>query len=253
MSPSAHRLATIAQKLDGPMPDPAQGVFETTLVAGGTALEVDAHLARLEASLDALYGLPVPPDAHELIANAAAGTELGRLRLTVVPDGSASVRVAAVDPELVFPSWERAVELAPIAVPGGIGAHKWADRRLLERAEAEVAPAVPLVVDSDGAPLEGSRGNLFLVRDGIALTPPTDGRLLPGIARALAIETARGLGIEVREEPIGADQLAEAGEAFLTGGVRGVEPIRRCVGVSEWDSGEVTARVAAELRRRWLD
>jgi para-aminobenzoate synthetase/4-amino-4-deoxychorismate lyase len=252
MSPSAHRLATIAQRLDGPRPDPAEGVFETTLVVDGKALGVDAHLARLESSLDVLYGLPLPAEARGLIADAAAGTELGRLRLTVVPGAEPSVRTAAVESELVFPGWDRAVELAPVAVPGGIGAHKWADRRLLELAEAEVGPAVPLVVDSDGAPLEGSRGSLFLVRGGTVVTPPADGRLLPGITRAQAIEAARGLGIEVREEPVGPDDLAEADEAFLTGAVRGVEPVRRCVGVSEWDFGEVTARVAAELRRLWL-
>jgi para-aminobenzoate synthetase/4-amino-4-deoxychorismate lyase len=172
-----------------------------------------------------------------------------------VPDAegtTASVRVAEVDRALVFPDWDAAVELAPVTVPGGIGAHKWADRRLLERAEAEVAPAVPLVVDADGAPLEGSRGSLFLVRGGTVVTPPADGRLLPGITRAQAIEAARALGIEVREEPVGPDELADSDEAFLTGAVRGVEPARRCLGVSEWDSGEVTARVAAELRRVWL-
>ncbi|MBA3264555.1 MAG: aminotransferase class IV [Thermoleophilaceae bacterium] len=255
MCPNAHRLATIAQRIDGPTPDPAEGVFETTLVVDGKAVEVDAHLARLESSLDALYGLPLPAEAAGLVANAAHGTALGRLRLTAVPAAgaaTASVRVAEVDRALVFPDWDRAVELAPVAVPGGIGAHKWADRRLLERAEAEVGPAVPLVVDSDATPLEGSRGNLFLVCGAVVITPPADGRVLPGITRARAIEAARGLGIELREQPLGPDDLADAGEAFLTGGVRGVEPVRRCVGVSEWDFGEVTARVAAELRRSWL-
>jgi para-aminobenzoate synthetase / 4-amino-4-deoxychorismate lyase len=252
MSLNAHRLATIAQRLDAPVPDPAKGVFETTLVVNGKAVEVDAHLARLESSLDVLYGLPLPVEARDLIADAAAGTPLGRLRLTVVPGAGPSVKTAAVDRELVFPDWDRAVELAPVAVPGGIGAHKWADRRLLELAEAEVGPAVPLVVDSDGALLEGSRGNLFLVRDGTVVTPPADGRLLPGIARAGAIAAARELGIEVREAPAGADELADADEAFLTGGVRGVESVRRCIGVAEWDSDELTARVAAELRRLWL-
>jgi para-aminobenzoate synthetase/4-amino-4-deoxychorismate lyase len=252
MSPNAHRLAMIAQRFDGPLPDPVEGVFETTLVVDGTALAVDAHLARLEASLDALYGLPLPADARGQIADAAAGLELARLRLTVAPGAEPSVRTAVIDRELVFPSWERAVELAPVAVPGGIGAHKWADRRLLELAEGEVGPAVPLVVDSGGEPLEGSRGSLFLVRDGTVVTPPADGRILPGITRAQVIEAARGLGIELREQPVGADDLVDADEAFLTGAVRGVEPARRCVGVSEWDFGEVTARVAAELRRVWL-
>jgi para-aminobenzoate synthetase / 4-amino-4-deoxychorismate lyase len=246
----AKRMST---QMDGPMPDPAQGVFETTLVVGGRALAVDAHLERLAASLSALYGIEPPPDAAQLIAEAAEGMVLGRLRLTVAPGAEATVVVANVDEDVVFPPWERAVQLAPVVVPGGIGAHKWADRRLLSAAEAEVAPAVPLVVDSDGAVLEGSRGSLFLASEDALVTPPADGRLLPGITRAQAIEAAGALGIELREEPVSVEALAAADEVFLTGAVRGVEPVRACAGVGEWDSGRLTARVSAELRGIWLD
>jgi branched-subunit amino acid aminotransferase/4-amino-4-deoxychorismate lyase len=52
----------------------------------------------------------------------------------------------------------------------------------------------------------------------------------------------RDLGLELREEPVDPDS---ADEVFFTGGVRGVEP-------AEQASGELTARVAAELRVRWL-
>ena len=38
----------------------------------------------------------------------------------------------------------------------------------------------------------------------------------------------------------------------MTGAVRGVEPVASCEGVAEWDSGELTARVGAELRALWL-
>jgi para-aminobenzoate synthetase / 4-amino-4-deoxychorismate lyase len=161
--------------------------------------------------------------------------------------------VAAVDEDLVFPAWGGAVELAPVLVPGGIGAHKWADRRLLDQADAEAAPAVSLVVDSDGAALEASRGNLFAVRADALVTPPTDGRLLPGITRAEAIDAARRLRIDLREEAVSLHALAAADEVFLTGGVRGVEPVRSCRGVAEWGAGEVTAQVGAELRRCWLE
>jgi para-aminobenzoate synthetase / 4-amino-4-deoxychorismate lyase len=250
MARDAHRAALTALRLDGPMPDPAEGVFSTTLVTDGRAVEVEAHLARLRASLDALYGQPLPAGLPELVADGAAGITLGRLRLTVVPGAEATVRAAQVDPALVFP--ERAGDLAPVTVPGGIGGHKWADRRLLDQAQAELEPALPLVLDAGGAPLETSRGNLFVVHDGAVVTPPTDGRLLPGIARARTIEVARRAGIEVHERAIGIDELVAADEVFTTGGVRGVEPVRRCVGLAEWDSGEVTARVAAELRRLWL-
>jgi para-aminobenzoate synthetase / 4-amino-4-deoxychorismate lyase len=239
-----------ALRLDGPVPDPAEGVFETTLVVDGRAVEVDAHLARLEASLDVLYGESLPADARSLIADGAAGLALGRLRLTVVPGTQPSVRVAEVDAALVFP--ELAVDVAPVTVPGGIGPHKWADRRLLDQAQAQLEPAVPLVLDSDGTPLEGSRSNLFVARDGSLATPPTDGRILPGVARARAIEVARTAGIEVSERALTLDELAAADEVFMTGGVRGVEPVGRCAGLGEWDSGEFTARVRAGLQRAWL-
>jgi len=237
-------------RYDSLKPDPAQGVFETTLVANGAAVEVDAHLARLEASLDELYDMALPPQARSLIEEGAAGLELGRLRLTVVPGDEPSVRTAAVDAALVFPM--KPTDLAPVTVPGGIGSHKWADRRLLDQAQAELEPAVPLVLDSDGTPLEGSRSNLFVARDGSLATPPTDGRILPGVARARAIEVARAAGIEVSERALTIDELAAADEVFMTGGVRGVEPIRRCAGVGEWDSGEFTARVRAGLQHAWL-
>ena len=111
MATDAPRPATIAQGLDGPLPDPAEGVFETTLVVDGKALELDRHLARLESSLDVLYGEPLPPGARELVTDAAAGVELGRVRLTVLPGGGASAAAVPVDAALVFPGWDRAVEL----------------------------------------------------------------------------------------------------------------------------------------------
>jgi para-aminobenzoate synthetase/4-amino-4-deoxychorismate lyase len=232
------------------MPDPAAGVFGTTLVADGRAVELDALLARLEASVAALYGHHVPAGARELVTEGVAGRALGRMRLTVVPGADPDVRVAEVDRALLFPA--QGLELAPVTVPGGIGAHKWADRRLLDQAQAQLEPAMPLVLDEDGSPLETSRANVFIVKDGALVTPPLDGRLLPGIARARVIELARGAGIEVRERAIGIDELVEADEVFVTGGVRGVEPVARCAGLGEWDSGGLTARVRAELRRAWL-
>jgi para-aminobenzoate synthetase / 4-amino-4-deoxychorismate lyase len=231
-------------------PDPAHGVFETTLVIDGRAVEVDAHLARLEASLRMLYDMPLPMGTRALIDEGAAGLALGRLRLTVVPGEEPTVRTAEVDSALIFPS--QGSEIALVTVAGWNGAHKWADRELLGGFEAELAPAVPVLVDEDGSVLEGSRSNLFAVRDGAVITPPTDGRILPGIARARAIEVARATGIEVVEGALSVDDLAAADEVFMTGGVRGVEPVGRCAGLGEWDSGEFTARVRAGLQHAWL-
>jgi para-aminobenzoate synthetase / 4-amino-4-deoxychorismate lyase len=231
------------------------GVFETTLVVDGGALALDRHLARLEVSVWELYRQPAPADARGLVEEAAGGTALGRLRLTVAPGAggklAAEASVAPVDEREVFPAWDLAVELAPTVVPGGVGAHKWADRRLLERAEADLAPALPLIVDDDGSALEASRGNLFVAIGGTLVTPAADGRLLPGITRQRAIETAQALGFAVREQALDLEALAGADEAFLTGAVRGVEPVRACAGVAAWGEGPFTALVAAALRLVW--
>jgi para-aminobenzoate synthetase/4-amino-4-deoxychorismate lyase len=215
-------------------------------VAGGEPVELEAHLARLAASTRALYGQEPPPAAEALVREAARPLELGRLRLDVVPGEGPRVKVAEVEPAAVFPSSERAVELAEVVVPGGIGGHKWSDRRLLDRAQAELGEAAPLVVDDDGTVLEISRGNVFAVHGGALVTPAADGRLLPGIARARVLELAAELGIAAEERVLSTDELAQADEVFVTGSVRGVEPVRG-------REGDVTATVRDGLRRLWLE
>lgn len=239
-------------KIDTPLPEPERGVFETMLVLTGKPVELDPHLARMEASLSDLYGLKLPPDARDLVFAAAADTELGRLRLDVSPQDGNGVRVADVDAALVFPPFGAGLELRPVEVPGWNGAHKWADRRLLERADAEAGGDGPLLVEA-GDVLETSRGSLFAAFGGALVTPPLDGRILPGVTRALAIEVARAEGIEVREEPLPLERLGDADELFATGAVRGVEPVRAVYGVRDWLEGSITPRVAAALRARWFD
>jgi para-aminobenzoate synthetase/4-amino-4-deoxychorismate lyase len=94
-------------------------------------------------------------------------------------------------------------------------------------------------VDEDGSVLEASRANVFVVENGSVVTPPADGRLLPGVTRARVVELAG-----VREEPIDLDRLHAADEVFLTGSVRGVEPVAG-------RDGPVTRLVAGRLRRHW--
>ncbi len=233
------------------------GVFETMLVVEGRAVEIDAHLARLGASLGELFGDEMPKGARDLVEERARGAKLARLRLAVRPDGAggleAEVVTAEVEPELVFPGRERAVELRGLVVEGGLGAHKWVDRGLLEQAEAGAPPGeIPLLLDSDGTVLEASRANVFAVRDGALTTPALDGRILPGIARARTIEVATALGIEVRERDMALADLQDAEEVFLTGSVRGIEPVRSLDGAELRADGSLATRIASALRDRWL-
>lgn len=237
-----------------PPPDPQQGVFETLLVAGGRPVELEAHLARLAASLRELFGAALGAEAGELVATEAAGLRLGRLRLDARPRNGGvelAARSAEVDPAAVSP--ERAAALRSLLVPGGLGSHKWADRALLERAEAEMPDgAAALLVDAEGSVLEASRASVFAVRAGVLVTPPLDGRILPGVARAAAVEVAREAGLEVREESLTAADLTAAEEVFLTGSVRGVEPAGSLDSAALSPPGELSRLLASGLRRRWL-
>lgn len=72
---------------------------------------------------------------------------------------------------------------------------------------------------------ECTQSNLFVVKDGAALTPPLDAGLLPGITRAFLFEVGAEAGIPVREAVLRDDDLLGADEAFLTSTTREVVPI----------------------------
>jgi para-aminobenzoate synthetase/4-amino-4-deoxychorismate lyase len=217
-------------------------------VREGRPVELAAHLARLGASVAGLYAQRVPDGVEDLVADHARGVRRGWLRLTVAPNGGAAlatdVRVANVYNALVFPAFSRAARLSRLVVPGGLGAYKWADRRLVQTAEGN--GLVPLITDSDGTVLEASRANVFVVERGTIATPPADGRILAGVTRQRVLELT-----PVREEPVSFERLLAADEVFLTGSVRGVEPVRACDGIREWAEGTLTPLVSDELRRRW--
>ncbi|HEX3561716.1 MAG TPA: aminotransferase class IV [Solirubrobacterales bacterium] len=238
-----------------PHADPGLGVFETMLVVEGRPVELDSHLERLAGSLRALYDAELPAGARGAVLARGSGVRHGKLRLTVAPAGGRlRTRIATTEVEAgkVFPAPERGVALRSFVVEGGLGDHKWADRRLLERAGA-AAPrgTLPLLVDTDGAVLEAARGSVFLAGEGRLATPPTDGRILPSIARRQAIEVARAQEVDTRERRLTLSDLYH-GEVFLAGSVRGVEPVRSLDGLELPRPGELSGRIAAGLRRRWL-
>jgi para-aminobenzoate synthetase/4-amino-4-deoxychorismate lyase len=240
-----------------PRPDPRKGVFETMLVVGGEPVELDAHLERLTTSLGTLYEAELPRGAsNEVLARARAICQ-GRLRLTVSPavEGELETEIATaeVGAEKIFPGPEDGVSLRSFVVDHGLGDHKWADRRLLEEAEAAQPGELPLVVDADGAVLEASRGSVFAVlADGQLRTPATDGRILPSIARQRALDVARQEEIEASQGKLTLADLSAASEVFLAGSVRGIEPVGSIDDAPLAAPGPVSSRIAAGLKRRWL-
>jgi para-aminobenzoate synthetase / 4-amino-4-deoxychorismate lyase len=252
-----------AAMADPLQPDPARGVFATMLVVHGVPLELDAHLARLRTSVRDLYESELPADLAATAEACARGLSLGRLRLSLAPRAGGELALApeahAVDPAIVLPDWAHALDLRTAEATGWSGAHKWSDRRLLDRLATQASPAEALLVDPERGVLETTRANVFVVGpDRIVRTPPADGAILPGIARARVAALARAGGIELREQRLSVADLRAAREVFLTGSVRGVEPVRSLDGAPVGEVGaidfprSVAARLARELRMRWL-
>ncbi len=231
----------VALSTDRHRPDPARGVFETLLVVDGEALRATAHLARLATSVGLLYDAPLPDDLPARLAAAAASATdaanpAGRSALRVVarPTERGAVDVA------VEPGSMRArplpVALAPVTLPGGLGAHKWRDRRLLDALAHALGGHTPLLLDGDGSVLEAAWGNVLALEGGTLVTPPTDGRLLPGVTRAALLrEAARALGLDVQEEHIGLDRLAAADAIVLSSALAAAVPA--ALGATDLDPG----------------
>ena len=98
---------------------------------------------------------------------------------------------------------------------------------------------------------ECTTSNLFIVKDGVALTPPLDAGLLPGITRAFLFEVGAEAGIPVREAVLRDDDLLGADEAFFTSTTRGVMPATRVDDhvIGRGMPGPVTRRAAGTMKR----
>ena len=82
-----------------------------------------------------------------------------------------------------------------------------------------------LMMDVNGFISEGSGENIFIVKDGVIITPTTK-NCLNGITRQSVIQIARDLNYEVVEKDIQYDELVLADEAFFTGTAVEITPIR---------------------------
>jgi branched-chain amino acid aminotransferase len=95
-----------------------------------------------------------------------------------------------------------------------------------------------LMLDPQGNVAEGTGENIFVIKHGIARTPPLSGSILAGITRDTAIQLLRERGVEVREEHVARDELYIADEVFLTGTAAEITPVReidqRKIGRGEW-------------------
>jgi 4-amino-4-deoxychorismate lyase len=242
------------------------GLFETVAVVDGRPCLWDRHLRRLRDGCERL-ALPSPdPDVISAEAETlAAGHARAVLKLILTrgdggrgyrpPRDPRPRRVLALHPWPEYPEAWRT---------GGVGV-RWCATRLgfqprlaglkhLNRLEQVLArvewddPAVGegLMLDLDGNVVSGTQSNLFVLHRGTLLTPPVDRCGVAGVARAVALETARACGITVREARLSREDVTAAAALFLTSSLIGVWPVRELDGAPR-DPRAVPAALAARI------
>ncbi len=91
-----------------------------------------------------------------------------------------------------------------------------------------------IVLDAQGRVTEATVANIFIVRNGVLITPGVNTDLLEGITRASVLAIARDAGIPVEERAVDRTELYIADEAFISGSSARITPImsvdKRAVG-----------------------
>ena len=125
-----------------------------------------------------------------------------------------------------FSSWRR---IDDNAIPArGKVAGAYANSALIKTDANRAGFDEALVLDQNGHVSEGSAMNIFMVRDGVLVTPPVTDNILEGITRRSIIELARNeLGIQVVERSIDRTEVFIAEEMFMTGTAAQVVSVTR--------------------------
>ncbi len=120
-----------------------------------------------------------------------------------------------------------------------------------------------IMLNTQGFVAECTGENIYIVKDGRIITPPTSAGALDGITRDSIIDIARDLGYEVLEANILRSDLYLADEAFLSGTAAEVVPIREVDDRVIGEPGEITRKVQetffaavrgeVESYRGWLE
>lgn len=201
-------------------------LYEVIRVMSGIPLFLERHLERLEASAR-LLGFTVKPIAdrlessiNELIKNNNSPDR--NIKIIVYNLGNNSPDYMAYFIHSSYPTAEEysnGVRVVLINEERANPNAKVVNSSFKERVAAALSDAKAyeaLLVNDRNEATEGSRSNMFFVKDGIIYTAPK-GSVLIGITRVCVFELCERLGLEIIEKPISALSLGEMDGVFMTG------------------------------------
>jgi 4-amino-4-deoxychorismate lyase len=220
------------------------GLFETIAVQDGRPRFWRRHLARLRAGCERLgISQPVEDRLREEADALVAGVDRGVLKLIVTrgcggrgyrseiplhptrilqlhpwPDYPGHCQVSGVRVRLCHQRLGHIPALAGIKhlnrLEQVLARMEWDDPAIMEG----------VLLDTDGRLVEGTMSNLFMIRDGVLMTPALDRCGVAGVLRGVVLELAAGL-MPVQVGALQPDDLRTADEAFLTNSLIGIWPV----------------------------
>ena len=225
------------------------GVFEGLRSYGGQVFRLQAHVARLWESAQAIC-LEIPLTQKEMceaIGSTLRGNEIedGYVRAIVTrgvgtlgldPNKCSQPQVIIiVDTIELYPRelYEQGLEIVttsvtrspPTALNPRIKSLNYLNNILAKIEGLRSGCVEALMLNHKGELAECTGDNIFLVHHGKLLTPPLDAGILGGITRQAVIELARARGIEVLEMALTQHDVYIAQECFLTGTAAEVVPV----------------------------
>jgi branched-chain amino acid aminotransferase len=252
-----------------------EGVYETLRTYNRRLFLYDRHVRRLRRSAGMIaLDLPFTDDAllqaiNDTIARAALDSEAyvrvlvtrGVGELTYDPRATPShTLVIIVKPQVDPPPevYRDGVRVAIVDIirnhPGSVNpvikSNNLMNNALAMQEAIRRGAFEGVMRNYRGELTECTTANLFVVKDGRALTPPLDAGLLPGITREFIFDIGRTTGIDVRDAVLRDGDLYDADEAFLTSTTREAVPIVRVDDrtIGSGKPGAVTLRLLEAFR-----
>ncbi|MCA9101525.1 MAG: branched-chain-amino-acid transaminase [Planctomycetales bacterium] len=251
------------------------GVFEGIRSYGGKAFRLEEHLDRLWDSARAIWlEIPLTKEAMTDAVNetlARNKIDDGYVRLVVTrgagtlgldPNRTSNPQVIIIADRIsLYPEefYDQGLELVtastirnhPAALSPRIKSLNYLNNILAKIEGLQAGCVEALMLNTKGEVAECTGDNIFVVRDGVLRTPPTDAGILEGITRDVVIELAGEAELPVREVALTRHDVYVANECFLTGSAAEVVPVvkvdNRVIGSGE--PGPITRDLIARFRQ----
>ena len=254
-----------------------EGIYETMRTYHGRPFLYDRHMRRMRRSAR-MIELPLPFTDEELATQIRGTQAMARIdgevyirvlvtrgigELTYDPKATPNPSVVIIVKPQVDPApevYEKGVRVAivdivrnhPDSVNPMIKSNNLMNSALAMQEAIKQDAFEGVMRNYRGELTECTTSNLFLVRNNVALTPPLDAGLLPGITREFIFDVGKDVDVAVREQVMRDDDLFGADEAFLTSTTREVVPIvtvnDRAIGRGV--PGPITLKLLEGFRRR---